>query len=288
MVAGSATLLAVPGQAGLAVPPGSWGNTQGGISILIQNFSGVSDWVITQGGPSTVIGSAASNNPPNSLTPYNGQGGGKVTSYVDQNGAHIYAEGSATGESSTAITAHSGFSDTLTNNNNFDVQFQLTFHLDATLYTNSSARDTLALNFYWNGFIADSYLNDQILNGAGTLDVINQDFISQTYTIAPNSTFTWGIEMAAFVGVSSKANRTYLAGLPFGYLDALNTLTVTNLQTYDALGAGISNNALSSGSGFQYSGAATPEPATWLATGPVLAIALILRRRARRTPAPPA
>lgn len=270
---------AVPMYAGLVVPQSQWGNTQGGISMLIQNYTGPSDFSIGTSGPSTVTATIASNHAPNSLTPYNGQTTGTVTSYVDQNGAHVYAEGSATGEASVSITAHSGFSDTLYNNNNYAVQFQLGFHLDATLYTMSSARDTIGLNFYQNGYFLENFVSDQILNGAGTYDIINQNFVTQTYTIAPNSSFIWGIDLAAFVGVSSRGDRTYLAGVPYGYLDALNTLSLSSMQAFDTDGNQLSNSVLTSGSGFQYSATAAPEPATWIFSGSALTALLLLRRR---------
>jgi hypothetical protein len=276
--------LALPACASIVIPSSEWGGQTGQVFANVPNFYGNPICNLSSS-ISTCSESIASNLPPQ-FPNYNvGTASGSVTASLDANGAHLTALASSSGEGSTTTTGTAYFYDTETNNTAAPEQFQITFHLDATLFTRSSAVAQLQLDFR-TGYNGDYNFFQKQLNygGSGTYDFINQDYTTPLQTIAPNSSLYWSIVLNGTAVESSVAGAQYLGGLPYAFIDAGNTLSMTSFSVFDAQGNPLPTSALASTAGFDYNNVTTaPEPASAaLFAGPAILLALCARKRRKR------
>jgi hypothetical protein len=252
--------IVLPASASIIIPPNEWGSGIGHVSADVYNYHGPTDCYLSPS-VSTCTEDIASNLPPGFLNSPNGTSSGTVSASVDANGAHVYVAGGASGLGFTTVTGSAGISDTVYNPTATAAQFQLTFHLDGSLFTRSSAVDLLQLDFN-QGTLFQRQLN---YGGAGTYDFINQNFTTSVQTVAANSYLNWSIVLSTTVAVQSDPNAQYVAGFPFGAVDAGNTLSLTGISVMDAQGNPLTSSGLTSYSGLDYStssSSATPEPAS--------------------------
>jgi hypothetical protein len=251
---------ALPAGAGLIIPSVEWGSGVGEVAANVYNYTGSTTCDLSSS-ISTCTKSIASNTPPNFLNSPNGTSSGTISASVDAAGAHLYASAGASGQGDTTVTGYAQIYDTVYNHTASAAQYQLTFHLDATLFTRSSAVDLLQLSLN-NSTLFQDQLN---YGGAGTYDFIDRDFTTQIFTVAANSYQNWSLVLSTTVAVDSAAGVQYLAGLPAGSVDAGNTLSLTAISIFDAQGNPLTSSGLTSYAGFDYSmssSSATPEPAT--------------------------
>jgi hypothetical protein len=251
---------ALPVYAGYLIPSIEWGSGTGQVSNNVNNYSGPTSCSLSPSA-STCTESIASNQPPNFLHNPDGSSSGTISASVDGSGAHLYAEAGVSGQADTTVAGYASFYDTVYNPTASAKQFQLTFHLDATLFTRSSTVDQLQLDFS-GGNLFQTQLN---YGGAGTYSFIDQDFTTAIQTVAANSSRNWQVILSTTVVTDSQGGTQYLAGLPTGYVDAGNTLSFTAISVFDAQGNPVSSSGLTSYAGFDYSTSstsATPEPAS--------------------------
>ncbi len=252
---------AIHAQAGYVIPSIEWGAGTGSVSDNVYNYSGSTTCNLTPS-QSTCTKSIASNQPPGFLNSPNGTASGTISASVDASGAHLYAEAGVSGQADATVTGYASFYDTVYNPTSTAKQVQFTFHLDATMFTRSSAVNLLQLDF------AGGTLFQQQMGygGAGTYNYVNQDFTTPLLTVAANSLRNWNIVLSTTVVADSQANAQYLAGLPTGFTDAGNTLSFTGIGVFDAQGNAINASGLTSYAGFDYTtsssaaSVAAPEP----------------------------
>jgi hypothetical protein len=269
---------ALPMYAGYIIPSVEWGSGSGTVVDEVNNYSGPFSCNVTASTANTCTESIASNQPPNFLHQPDGTASGTVSASTDANGAHLYAEAGTSGTASAQVTGYAQIYDTIYNNTNTAAKVQLTFHLDGSLYTRSSAVAFLDLEF--NN--ASLFQAQQNYGGAGTYDFFDQDVTTALITVAANSHFNWNLVLSTSVTASSDAAAQYLAGLPTGTTDAGNTLSFTGISVFDAQGNPVASSGLTSYAGFDYthsSTSAAPEPASLeLFAGAVL-LALGVKKR---------
>lgn len=279
---------AVPAFAGFIIPSAEWGPGLGSVNLTVYNYSGPSGCALTASA-STCSLTIASNQPPDFLNSPNGAATGTVSASTDSLGAHLYTETGVSGYSSTTVTGKASFSDTVYNPTGSAAKVQFTFHLDATLFTRSSAGDFLQLDFN-QGTLFQTQLG---YGAAGTYSYVNQDITTPVLTVAANSLTNWSLVLSATLGADSSAGAQYLAGTPTGFVDAGNTLSFTGISVTDAAGNPLDTSGLTSYAGFDYTHSATssvspvPEPATMsLAAGACVLFALLGKRKASGYPTP--
>lgn len=274
------TAFALPGYAGYIIPSVEWGSGSGTVVDEVNNYSGPFSCNVTASTASTCTESIASNQPPNFLHQPDGSASGTVSASTDAAGAHLYAEAGTSGTGSATVTGYAQIYDTVYNHTNTAAKFQLTFHLDGSLYTRSSAVALLDLDFNNTSL----FQMEQDYGGAGTYDFIDHDYTTGVITVAANSFVNWNLVLSTTVTASSDATLQYLAGYPTGTTDAGNTLSFTGISVFDAQGNPAASSGLTSFAGFDYShsstsGAAAPEPASQeLFAGAVL-LALGVKKR---------
>lgn len=256
--------LTLPAFAGFIIPSAEWGAGGGNVYDNIYNYHGPFTCTLNSSA-NTCTQSIASNLPPDFLHNPNGTASGTVSASTDSKGAHLYIESGVSGQANTDVTGYASLYDTVYNNTGTAKKLQFTFHVDASLYSLSTSSDFLSLDFNNQNLFQAQLAN----GGAGTYDIVNQDFLSPILTVGANSYVNWSLVLSGEVVVSSIAGATYLAGYPTGTVDAGNTLSFTGISVYDALGNPISNSGLTSYAGFDYSTSSTsnssataPEPAT--------------------------
>lgn len=253
-------LFALPLSAGIMLPTAEWGSGVGTVLATVYNYSGNSYCSLTTT-PDTCSVTAVSNQPHNFLNNPDGTAHGIITAYTDANGVHVYAEAGGSGFSSTTAQGAASMYDTIYNPTNVAAQYQFTFHLDAELFTRSSASEWLDFSFN-NGAGFQTQLG---YGGAGTYSFVDQNITTGIFTVAANSYRNWSAVLSTSVSVSTQAGATYAAGLPLGFVDASNTLSLTAISIFDTDGNPLTSSGLTSYAGFDYSQSntgATPEPAT--------------------------
>jgi hypothetical protein len=267
-------VLGVPAYGGLIVPPSQWGsgNATGHAYVQVPNYiapipnSHTTNCFLTASVSTCSLG-INSNVPPDG-NPYHDQNSGTSDAYVhatvDGAGAHLKLTADGSGESSASVDGYVGFGDYVTNTTGSTAEFQLGLHLDAFVYGLEAQYVTFSAGFSEpNGglFLGQASLYN---TGAGAQYSVSQDFLTELVSVAPNSTVYWSVSMSGTLAVASTPNTQYLAGLPYGYVDAGNTLSVTSFAAFDPGGNPIPVSTFSSADGFDYSTSATttPEPGT--------------------------
>jgi hypothetical protein len=251
---------ALPGYAGIIIPPIEWGSGIGDVFANVYNYNGTTNCDL---GPSvsTCAKSIASNLPPGFMNSPNGTASGTVSASTDANGTHLYASAGASGLGWTTVTGSAQIYDTVYNPTASAAQFQLTFHLDGSLFTRSSAIAQLNVAFN-NMTLFQGMLN---YGGAGTYDFINQNFTTAVQTVAANSYENWNLVLSTTVAASSDPSNVAIGGLPFAAMDASNTLSLSAITITDAQGNPLTASGLTSYAGLDYSSSnssAAPEPAS--------------------------
>ena len=133
----------------------------------------------------------ASNQPPPS-NPYLdqgiGQGSGKLTSTVDSLGGHLYMAVSGAGTGGAQATGMVAFGDDLMNNSNSDLQFQYSFHVDASIFSRSSTAGYFQISYYNPVGGVEPLPLSFGYGGAGTYTTVNQNFTSAKLTVRAHTT----------------------------------------------------------------------------------------------------
>ncbi len=185
------------------IPTVQWGSGDGYASVDVPNYNGPSICYTgyTAGNPNCAI-SIASNQPINPLTPGTGTSYGSLSAFVDAKGAHVTESASGSGNSGEEVKADAASGDTEVNNSSVAEQFQITFHLDAELYSLSSAVDQLSLTFY-NVYAGNTIFSAaQNQGGAGTYDFIDQDITTPMITVAAHlSMYLAGLRGSSMRGI---------------------------------------------------------------------------------------
>ncbi|MDQ1474335.1 MAG: hypothetical protein QOJ99_5815 [Bryobacterales bacterium] len=179
---------------------------------------------------STCTENIASNQPPGFLHSPDGTASGTVSASTDANGAHLYASAGASGFGTTDVTGSAAISDTVYNPTTIAAKFQITFHLDGSLFARSSTVDQLNLAFN-QGTLLQRTLS---YGGAGTYEFINQDFTTPVFTVGASSYQNWSIVLSTEVVASSDPSNAAMGGLRLGYVDPGNTLSLTGISIMDA------------------------------------------------------
>jgi hypothetical protein len=272
--------ITLPAFAGFIIPSAEWGTGIGTVYDNIANYQGPFTCSLSAS-VNTCTQSIASNLPPDSSNSPNGTANGTASAYTDSKGAHLYLESGVSGQADTDVTGRASIYDTVYNNTGTVAKVQFTFHLDATLYSVSTASSFLSLDFNNQNIFQAQVAN----GGAGTYDFVNQNFTTPLLTVGANSYVNWSLVLSGEEVVSSNAATTYLAGYPTGFVGAANTLSFTGIAVSDAAGNPISNSGLTSYAGFDYSTSSTsastaaPEPATLVLTAASAGLLLLLRPR---------
>jgi len=210
---------------------------------------------------------------------------GQVLSYTDSAGIHVLTYALTAGDAQTTASASDGFFDEVTNNSGITAQFDLTFHVDATLTSNFNGVSRLGIEVASANpaCVAGGYClsdnqslqnwNYQEENDNSTS--INQDFVTVPFVLGAGQSTVYVLDLSAF---------------SFGYnggeaaTDAQNTLTITGFTGMDMDGNPLPASDFSSADGANYSSidtSAAPEPAAFLLAGTGL-IMVGLRRRRRK------
>jgi hypothetical protein len=262
-------------QASIFVPAGTQTTETGSVQLSISNYNNPNPMInpnplycaLSAIQTSCDI-SLASNQPPPS-NPYLdqgiGQGSGKLTSTVDSLGGHLYMAVSSAGTGGAQATGMVAFGDDLMNNSNSDLQFQYSFHVDASIFSRSSTSGYFQISYYNPVGGVEPLPLSFGYGGAGTYTTVNQNFTSAKLTVPAHTTGSWSIAMSGAIGTYSSQNAIYLAGYPQGNIDAGNTLSLTSLSVFDAQGNPLAPSALTSQGGFDYTQTnSVPEPASLL------------------------
>lgn len=269
---------ALPMYAGFIIPTIEWGSGSGTVFDEVNNYSGPFSCNVTASTANTCTESIASNQPPNFLHQPDGTASGTVSASTDASGVHLYAEAGTSGTADATVTGYAQIYDTVYNHTNTAETFQLTFHLDGSVYARSSATALLDLKFNNTSLLH----MEQDNGGAGTYDFVDHDYTTALITVAANSLVNWNLVLSTTVVASSDATLQYLGGLPTATMDAGNTLSFTGISVFDAQGNPVTNSGLTSYAGFDYSHSSTsetPEPASLeLFAGAVL-LALGVKKR---------
>lgn len=102
------------------------------------------------------------------------------------------------------------------------------------------------------------------LGGAGTYNFIDQTITRPLQAVGPHSSVPWFIDLNGHLVVYTDPTLTCIAGLPQGFIDAGNTLSIVGFSVFDATGKPLPQSALGSMNGYDYTRNATaPEPASF-------------------------
>jgi hypothetical protein len=265
-------VLGVPAYGGLIVPASQWGsaNATGHAYVQVPNYiapipnSHTTNCFLTATVSACNL-SIGTNVQPDG-NPYHDQNSGtssaSVHALVDGAGAHLKLTADGTGESSASVDGSVFFGDTVTNTTTAAAQFQLGIHLDAVVYGLEAEYVTFSAGFGEpNGGL---YLGQASFynTGAGAQYSVDQNFLTEFVSVAPNSSVYWSVIMSGTLAVASSPNVQYLVGTPYGYVNAGNTLSLTSFSAFDPGGNPLPASTFSSANGFDYSTSATttPEP----------------------------
>jgi hypothetical protein len=194
---------------------------------------------------------------------------GIASAYNDVNGIHVYAEVDSAGAESSTAEAFSAFTDTITNLSGVTANFQVGFNVDGSLVDNGGASSFLFVDV-WNGYAYSTIQDDETgvqyqefrltgSNPTATLP-INQNFLTNSVTLAPGASYTFSISMDAYAATSQGSGPSL--DNASAITDAANTLTLTTFSATDSDGNPLPVSDFSSSSGVDYSGVSAPEPST--------------------------
>jgi MYXO-CTERM domain-containing protein len=208
---------------------------------------------------------------------------GQVLSYTDSAGIHILTNAITAGNAQTTASASDQFFDEITNTTLNTEQFELTFHVDATLTSNANGAALLGIEvgsenaacfaasdcaFEYN--VVQSWNYREANDNSTSLD---QTFETVQFVLGAGQSTVYVLEMSAdAVGFNGGEAATL----------AQNTLSVTGFTGTDMDGNPLPASDFSSADGANYSSidtSAAPEPAALLLAGTGLIMLGFHRRR---------
>jgi hypothetical protein len=208
---------------------------------------------------------------------------GQVLSYTDSAGIHVLTNALTEGDAQTTASASDLFYDEITNNSGTTAQFDLTFHVDATVTSNANGYSSLGVEVasnYPSCFASSEcpYDYTELQNWSYVEENDNSTSVNQNFLTVP---FTLGAgQSTVYLLVLSAYSLGYNGGT--AATNAQNTLTVTGFTAADMYGNALPASDFSSADGANYSSidtSSTPEPTALLLTGTGLIMVGFRRRR---------
>jgi hypothetical protein len=212
---------------------------------------------------------------------------GQVLSYTDSVGIHVLTNALTAGDAQTTASASDAFYDEITNTSGMTAQFDLTFHVDATVTSNINGYSSLGILVGSDNPVCVAYSdclyeystlqNWNYVEENDNSTSVNQDFVTVPFVLGAGQSTVFVLKLSAYsLGYNGGAAAT----------NAQNTLTITGFTGSDMYGNPLPAADFLSADGANYSSidtlaaSATPEPGALLLAGAGL-IMLNFRRRCK-------